>query len=381
MAQHTYDIIVIGGGVAGLFLAARLKRMGYNLILVEKDALGSGQTLASQGMIHGGQKYALGGGGDHSAAIAAMPARWDACLGGWGEVNIGRTRILSENQVMFPAGGPLSRFSVMAAAHAVRGRVSRLARFHYPEALTRGPVYEMHEKVLDTKSLVAELAAQLDGRIVKGDVAELLPDGQIAVSGLVMNAQAVIFTAGAGNEEALSLLRVREKKTQRRPLRQVMVKGMEHPLYGHGVWSQPKPRVTITSHPHGDGYVWYLGGNVAERGAKMSEDETLAFARKEMQEIFPRVDWNARDWATVAVDRAEAYEAAGNLPPGPQVQQRGRVMIAWPTKLTFAPLLADKVCERLTFNNIVATPQTAVPPLPVPEIAQYPWEAASWRSV
>ena len=71
--NQSYDIIIIGGGVAGLFIANRLHRAGYNLILIEKDKLGGGQTLASQGMIHGGQKYTLlGRVTPQAASIAAM---------------------------------------------------------------------------------------------------------------------------------------------------------------------------------------------------------------------------------------------------------------------------------------------------------------------
>jgi glycine/D-amino acid oxidase-like deaminating enzyme len=379
---HNYDIIIFGGGVAGLFLANRLQRLGYNLILIEKDRLGGVQTLASQGMIHGGQKYALGGGGSHASSIAAMPSRWDACFNGWGEVDLSGVKFLSDSQLMFPAGSFFSSLSVMAAAHAVRGRVQRLQRGLYPEALKRGPVYEMQEKVLETKSLIAALAQKLTGRIFKGEAQEMLPDGQVAVSGIVLRTQMIIFTAGTGNEEALRLLQIKEQHTQRRPLRQIMVKPMPYALYGHGIVGHPKPRVTVTSYPLGDGqYVWYLGGNVAEAGAKLSEAEALHFAKKEMQDIFPHLDWEQKQWASWCGDRAEPFDVAGHLPPGPCVQQRGKILIAWPTKLTFAPALADKIFERLEQSGLTPSPQTAPPNLPEAEIGSYPWEAAAWQNL
>ncbi|MEZ5480827.1 MAG: FAD-dependent oxidoreductase [Porticoccaceae bacterium] len=55
------DIAIIGGGIAGLWLLNRLVSAGYNAILFEQSALsGSDQTVASQGMIHGGIKYTPG---------------------------------------------------------------------------------------------------------------------------------------------------------------------------------------------------------------------------------------------------------------------------------------------------------------------------------
>ena len=53
--------IIVGGGISGLWLAAELKARNIPCCVIEKNALGQGQTLASQGMIHGGTKYALDG--------------------------------------------------------------------------------------------------------------------------------------------------------------------------------------------------------------------------------------------------------------------------------------------------------------------------------
>ena len=95
---QTYDIIIFGGGIAGLFIANRLKSAGFNLILIEKDKLGGGQTLASQGMIHGGQKYALQGKVTAQAAsIAAMPERWEACFANRGEVDLSGVKFIDSS--------------------------------------------------------------------------------------------------------------------------------------------------------------------------------------------------------------------------------------------------------------------------------------------
>ncbi|RYZ25986.1 MAG: FAD-dependent oxidoreductase, partial [Sphingobacteriales bacterium] len=92
------DIAIIGGGVAGLWLANRLHRQGFKLALFEHKALGSDQTMASQGMIHGGMKYTLNGMlTGASETIADMPQHWRACLCGEGDVDLRNTRILSDH--------------------------------------------------------------------------------------------------------------------------------------------------------------------------------------------------------------------------------------------------------------------------------------------
>ena len=75
------DIAIVGGGITGLWLHSLLKSRGYQSLVFERYKLGSGQTLASQGMIHGGLKYNLDGiTGTASKTISSMQAVWRACL-------------------------------------------------------------------------------------------------------------------------------------------------------------------------------------------------------------------------------------------------------------------------------------------------------------
>src|ERR1700688_2595783 len=78
------DVLIYGGGIAGLWTLALLRDRGYSALLLENSALGAGQTIQSQGIIHGGFKYAIPGGGDRASAkaIREMPARWKRSLEG-----------------------------------------------------------------------------------------------------------------------------------------------------------------------------------------------------------------------------------------------------------------------------------------------------------
>ena len=55
------DTLIFGGGAAGLWLLDELTRQGSSAVLLEAAKLGQGQTIASQGIIHGGLKYTLQG--------------------------------------------------------------------------------------------------------------------------------------------------------------------------------------------------------------------------------------------------------------------------------------------------------------------------------
>src|SRR5262247_4103952 len=99
MTTYYSDIVVVGGGIAGLWALNRLCHAGYDAVLIERDSLGAGQTLASQGILHGGHRYLLGAKpSDHARAIAPMPAIWLACLAGASEINLAAATILAREQ-------------------------------------------------------------------------------------------------------------------------------------------------------------------------------------------------------------------------------------------------------------------------------------------
>ena len=52
-----FDLIIIGGGINGLGIAAEATAAGLSVLLAEKDDWGSGTTSTSSRLIHGGLRY------------------------------------------------------------------------------------------------------------------------------------------------------------------------------------------------------------------------------------------------------------------------------------------------------------------------------------
>src|SRR5262245_58726711 len=54
LAATRYDLVVVGGGIHGLFAAYDAATRGLSVALVERDDFGSGLSFNHQRIIHGG---------------------------------------------------------------------------------------------------------------------------------------------------------------------------------------------------------------------------------------------------------------------------------------------------------------------------------------
>ena len=380
------DILVVGGGIAGLWLNARLRRAGYSSVLVENSALGGVQSMRSQGIIHGGTKYALHGAlTGASEAIADMPSLWRQCLAGDGELDLRGVRVLSDAHYLWSSGGLAGNLTSFFASKAVRSRVAQVKGDELPPALQdkafKGKAYRLSELVLDVPSLIAHLAVLGGDGLLAGERIEPLREGDelvgLRVDGRDIRAQRVVLAAGAGNEALLRELGLEQPAMQRRPLHMVLLKAPTlKPLYAHCVGGGPKPRVTVTTHPAADGqWVWYLGGDLAEAdGVARNEAEQIAAAEQELRQLLPWIDLSAAQWATLRVDRAEPAQSGLVRPDNAFLAEQDRLLVGWPTKLALAPDFADRVLAAFERDGLRPSANPPLPALPRPTVAQPAWE-------
>ena len=380
------DVLIVGGGVAGLWLNARLRRLGYSTLLVDKGVLGGGQSVKSQGIIHGGTKYALSGAlTGASEAIADMPRRWREALAGSGELDLSGVRLLSDAHYLWSPGTLTGNLTSFFASKAVRSRVGQVKGGELPPALQdprfKGKVYRLSELVLDVPSLIQRLAELSGPGLLKAERIEpLRENGELTgliVDGRSIRAQRIVLTAGAGNAELLNALGLAQPAMQKRPLHMVIVKAPTlKPLYAHCLGGGSKPRITVTSHPAADGeWVWYLGGDLAEAGGVARDEASqIAAAKNELAELVPWIDLSAAKWATLRIDRAEPAQSALARPDNAFLAEQGRLLVGWPTKLALSPDFTDRVEAALIRDGIQPHPLTPLPELPRPAITGPFWE-------
>lgn len=380
------DVLIVGGGVAGLWLNARLRRLGFATLLVDKGALGGGQSVKSQGIIHGGTKYALSGAlTGASEAIADMPRRWREALEGKGELDLSGVRLLSDAHYLWSPGTLAGNLTSFFASKAVRSRVGQVKGDELPPALQhprfKGKVYRLSELVLDVPSLIARLAELAGDSLLACQRIEPLLDGDelvgLRVDGREIRAQRIVFSAGGGTAELLASLGLQQPAMQRRPLHMVILKAPTlKPLYAHCLGGGTKPRITVTSHPTADGeWVWYLGGDLAEAdGVARDEATQIAAAKKELAELVPWIDLSAAQWATLRIDRAEPAQSALARPDNAFLAEQGRLLVGWPTKLALSPDFSDRVEAALARDGIRPANHPALPQLPRPPLTGPFWE-------
>jgi len=380
------DVLIVGAGVAGLWLNARLRRLGYSTVLVERASLGGEQTIKSQGIIHGGTKYALHGAlTGASEAIADMPRRWREAISGSGELDLTRTRLLSDAHYLWSPGTLAGNLTSFFASKAVRGRVDQVKGEQLPPALQdrafKGKVYRLAELVIDVPSLLANLAELAGDSLLAGEQIGPLREGDelvgLRVDGREIRAQRIVLSAGAGTQDLLHALSLEQPAMQTRPLHMVLAKGPNlKPLYAHCLGGGPKPRVTITTHPAADGqWVWYLGGDIAEAdGVARDPAAQIAAAQKEIANLLPWVDQSQVRWATLRVDRAEPAQSGLVRPDNAFLAEQQRLLVGWPTKLALAPDFSDRVLASLERDGVRPTAQADLAGLPRPALGVPAWE-------
>lgn len=365
------DIVIIGGGIAGLWTMDFLKKHGVKVILLESDSLGCGQTIKSQGIIHGGLKYAITGAQSAASnALKDMPGYWQSCLNGDGDIDLRTVKVLSTGQYMWSTNRLTGGITNLFASAAMRSNVDVITSADYPKILKdsaiKGKLYKLDEIVLNIPTLINALATPHLDDCIKIDSAAacsfgLDPAGHIQYLSLTSNdvpleitAQKYIFTAGAGNEALQQQLGIKNNM-QRRPLHMVLVKHPNlAPLYGHCVGLSAAPRLTITTHIAADHLpVWYLGGKLAEDGVKLDSAQQIRIAQQELKELFPELDLRDAKWASFKVDRAEEMKSDGSKPDTCSIVANKNYITAWPTKLALAPVLAAQIIDFLRTQNFL----------------------------
>jgi hypothetical protein len=382
MVQHQADIVVFGAGIAGLWVANHFKALGYDVLVLEANEIGGGQSIASQGIIHSGLKYALSCKINALAkSISAMPDLWRAALKGEGNVDLSKARMNADSQYLLIPSGFMGGLIGLVTKQALGSRVREVPKAEWPQEIQnsgfRGSMIYMDEPVLNISSVISVLSSNLNKSVKHIDAYDD-PIGFLKLHNIA--AQHIIFTSAASNAEiAKKLQHDAGLETQKRPLLMGLMKNAPFEIYAHMVGPSDKPVATITTHKAEDGsLVWYLGGAIAERAKEADPAEVYKSTKDAFKKYFPKLNLSDVEWATLPIDRVEGKsETDGWMPDTPTIHQINDIFYCWPTKLTFAPLLAQRLAEKITAKPSGIKTDWSF--LPDAIIAKAPWDKVQWE--
>ena len=295
------DVLIFGGGATGLWLLDRLSRRGDRVLLLEARRLGAGQTVASQGIIHGGLKYTLQGLLTPAAReIRGMPDVWRQSLAGLGAPDLQNTRVRADCCHLWRSDSLRSRLGMLGARVGLHVAPQPVSPAECPAVLAGcpEPVARIEEQVISPASFIADLAQQHRPRILAIDAAAGLEclTGQPGVAvrvrvahpstgqRLEISPRHIVLAAGGGNGALRRRLGLPADQMQKRPLHMVLVRGRLPVLNGHCV-DGARTRVTITTDCDASGRtVWQIGGQLAEEGVSFDEQSLVRRAAAELRE-------------------------------------------------------------------------------------------------
>jgi glycine/D-amino acid oxidase-like deaminating enzyme len=383
------DALIIGGGMAGLFAMHALRQAGHSVCLAERSALGDGQSVCAQGIVHGGVKYSLGGLVSGSAkAIERMPERWLAMADSGAGFDLRGAPPIARSMWLWRSEGVAGAFAMAGARLSLRARPEAVPPGERPLPLrdVRGDVLRMPEPVFDPVATLGALLAPVAPWTVRGK-AHASQDGTVRVEGagrtFALRPRCVVLAAGAGNASLRGELGLGQGLMQLRPLHQAMVRGPLPEFNGHCV-DGLATRVTVTSASLAGGdRVWHIGGKLAEEGVSRDARAQRAHALAEMRAVLPSVEFSSCMWSTYSVNRAEREQPKGGRPEDACVERSSvgetSVLTVWPTKMALAPVAADMVLEsagRARHGSSSSAVASALEGWERPAVARAPWHAA-----
>ncbi len=400
------DVVIFGGGAAGLWLLDELTRRGSQAILLESNSLCAGQTIASQGIIHGGLKYTLQGLLTGSAtSIREMPEVWRDCLSGRREPDLSGVERRADCCFLWRTESWSSRLGMLGAQWGLRVSPQTVTDEGCPAILhgCPGTVALLPEQVISPKSFAdvfskrhAKCLLKIDPQDVMFDCSQRATVKSLRLRThdgdreLQLQPKWVVFAAGSGNAALRGAVGLSGEVMQRRPLHMVLLRGASLPSFqGHCV-DGAKTRVTITSDRDSGGRtIWQVGGQIAEEGVAYDEVRLLRMTCEELSCVLPSLDLSDVELTTYRVNRAEGCVPGGKRPETVQIRHEGNCLTAWPTKLALVPQLTSDLCELMASHGGISgtTSKDSLAEIskwnwPAPEVALPPWETATrWWTI
>lgn len=394
------DVVIVGGGIQGLWLLADLIDQGYQAILLERVRPGFGQTGHSHVFLHEGHMYAsmlkYSGQDTHQSAVSVLRANglWQTALQtgrlktlmplksnfyvGWDDQQSAEDFEERCERAALPyekveTGHEFGALRAMASLYRSQALCldSRLLLDHllkYSNISERvGSCKEIHAVAYDTGKFNLLVSRPKDSTrpqdLQYHQVANRPKDIHLQI-----RAGALVLSAGAGNEKLINQLRTRggmpiDPHISRQQTVKTFMLVVKHRSGSLPPVAGLFPRaggIFIASRQDPQGRtVWLIADGQRElvsNPGEMTATDAAAWFNKlkgHLEKLLPALvtDRDNYEWGIYEATKAERwttsirYGEGGALPPGYYMHNppSTSVWLTWPTLLTLAPLVADAI--------------------------------------
>jgi glycine/D-amino acid oxidase-like deaminating enzyme len=398
------DVLIVGGGVQGLWLLNDLRREGYSALLLERRELGGEQTCHSHVYLHQGHLYAEVELAEHLKDVRALWEKWLTTH----TVERGVTPSYFGFQNRWQAQQKMNLWSDPRLALRFRGPDAVAP----PPALAGGAVravLESPEVCLDGQGLVRQLVAGVAEHVSRieevlairvNGPANAVEQVDVTLPGgrpLTFRPRALVLAAGAGNQALLQLASGGDRRLWERLYAAQQLR-KAHMLVVRGPRDHLQP-LTGVFHPWGlfivgrdlDGEAVWLISDHRSEALSSAEDwlvydegwwlpQVLAALRALAPGAFGSP--GRLRWGVYAAPKAEG-RATGAIPHEERIEQfrLTNLWAVWPTKLTLAPLVSQAVAGQLRRLILAAAREEAPAPLWRSCRAEAPVAPERWRKL
>jgi glycerol-3-phosphate dehydrogenase len=256
----TSDVIVIGGGIAGLLTSVRLADQGLSVVCLDELDFAGGSTAAMHGMVHSGAMYV-----ERHPEIVHRCREAYACF-----ATLFPTAFVPSDHTVYAVRAERQQeFATLFQRHGLGYRAlagSDVPEFR-PEFARTVTAFEVPERVVSPQRILAQLTAECAARgvvLYPRTAVEEITTIQGQVTGVRLGrdqrltASIVVLCAGMGSRHLLSGLGSRHQ-TQLHSRASVMVRARTTLRRGLAVLDEPGPVIMLNA--TGDGLISAYGGD------------------------------------------------------------------------------------------------------------------------
>lgn len=359
------DVVILGGAVAGCWIAKTLRAAGYTVAIVTLGGVSGGQTAHSHVYIHRGHLYRKEALNELKAEGSTLVSdlQWASQL--WDEW----FRELPDHGGGLDAAPTQGLFGFTSEAEAAAVDMGAWFPFglHSERADVLPAIFDgsvlqafrhVNARCLDAGRLVSELLSSAQVAAIDGDDVRLhVEDGLVVAvdatggptGSAVVRGRAAVFAAGAGNRQLLAALSGATPEVRDRPSFMLVVDDPSRAVLAplSGVFNlSSDDSLFLVSREDSRSTTWLL----SDAGHQPAASDWIQYVGAELEAVFPSI-WLHREqlrWGYYAAPKAEVVldEAFHRQVHSHVVMEVAKNVIAcWPTKLTLAPLAARDVLD------------------------------------